>query len=176
MKRIWVCLLVGATCVAMGQEAPKKLSRVVPQKAASNLLPVTRDEAKRAFDQAGKYLGSATKLTIAPSKLASGGSSVTRAEVVAEFARLYAALGPQVKLTPMPVKFDTARLKISSEAKPNLLKLVRLGAVAPYGPLAAKSKDWLNVEEFGDALGFFIARMAEVTHMPSRKWSPTLQD
>jgi hypothetical protein len=54
--------------------------------------------------------------------------------------------------------------------------LVRLGAVARVGPLATNKSDTIDAPDFGDAIGFFLARMAEITHQPSSKWTPWLRD
>jgi hypothetical protein len=57
----------------------------------------------------------------------------------------------------------------------NLEMLVRMGAVAKIGPLATGPGNVLTVPEFGDAIGFFLARMAQMTHLPSSKWTPALR-
>jgi hypothetical protein len=36
------------------------------------------------------------------------------------------------------------------------------------------NKDTLTIEEFGDALGYFFARLADLTHTPSFEYSPYL--
>jgi hypothetical protein len=35
--------------------------------------------------------------------------------------------------------------------------------------------DKFTASQFGDTLGFFLARVAETTYTPSSKWTPILQ-
>jgi hypothetical protein len=177
--KYWVCVgIVALATIGGAQQEPKDgLTRKAPKKVAATSAPVTQAEAKTAFTKAERVLRAALNLPAkGSSPLTAGPRPVTRAQVVGEFNRLYKMVLPSAKLTPRPVKFDQARLRMTGASRADLVKLVRLGAIAPIGPVAAGRKDSLTVAEFGDALGYFLVRMAEITHMPSRKWTPALQD
>lgn len=173
-----MCVGIVALSAAAGAQEPKGgLTRKTPPKVVAPSAPVTQAEAKAVFSRAERVLRTALNLSgSSVSPLSTSTKPVTRAQVVGEFNRLYKMVLPSAKLTPRPVKFDSARLKMAGAQKADLVKLVRLGAIAPVGPVAAGTRDSLTVVELGDALGFFLARMAEITHLPSRKWTPALQD
>ncbi|MGV3618205.1 MAG: hypothetical protein ACO1SV_22995 [Fimbriimonas sp.] len=173
---VWVgaILLVAS---AHAQEPKEGLTRKTVKPPAATAAPVSQAEARAVFTRAEKVLRSALNLSgNAASPIAVAAKPVTRAQVVSEFNRLYKLVEPSAKLTPRPVRFDQTRIRMTGARREELVRLVRLGAVAPIGPLATNANDSLTVAEFGDALGFFLTRMAEITHMPSRKWTPALQD
>lgn len=150
-------------------------STAAPKATVSN-GPVTQAEARSTAKRMEGSLRDILSIkTFPPTQLVAASKPVTREMVVADFARLYQAVRPTVKLTPVPVKFSESRFRVSAKLKPELSRLVKLGFVAPYGPLATSKKATLSVAEYGDAVGFFLSRVAEVTHMPSRKWTPALQ-
>jgi hypothetical protein len=65
-------------------------------------------------------------------------------------------------------------LKIGKAQLANLESLIRGGYVGKVSPLATSTEDSMSLLHFGDAVGFFMSRAAEVTHLPSPKWSPNL--
>jgi hypothetical protein len=97
-----------------------------------------------------------------------------RQEIVAEFSRLFEMARPHFKFTPTPVRYDAKLLSLKPEepARKQVETLIRFGFVGRIAPMATASVPTMTLEEFGDALGFFLARMGEVTHTPSSKWSP----
>jgi len=98
----------------------------------------------------------------------------TRGEIIAEFYRLYLAAKPKFRFTPRPVKFDPKLISISptENVRKPLEKMIQLGFVGKVAPLATASTPNLTLPEYGDALGFFMARIGDLTHTPSTKWSP----
>lgn len=177
MRNLVCVSLAALATVSVAQETKEGLTRKTPKKVVATNAPVTQAEAKVAFTRTERVLRTALNLSgSSTSPLGVSGKPITRAQVVGEFNRLYKLVLPNAKLTPRPVKFDSARLRMTGTSRMELLKLVKLGAIAPVGPVAAGPKDSLTVAEFGDALGFFLSRMAEITHTPSRKWTPALQD
>lgn len=98
---------------------------------------------------------------------------VSRVAVLAEFHRVVRSAEPFYVFTLTPVKFEANRIRVKS---PHAQTLVRGGYIAPYGPLTTGTQDRLTARQLGDAIGMFLARMAEVTHTPSTKWTPSLQD
>lgn len=104
-------------------------------------------------------------------------STASREDVLRVFNSLFEKVRPSFKFTPRFVKYDPAVLTIDKK-KPEraiLEKLIRWQFVAKVGPIAAGKKNTLTLEEFGDALGFFTLRIADLTHIPSARWSPYLQ-
>jgi hypothetical protein len=137
---------------------------------------VTQAEARAVFNRLAKVVSPVIKVNLGASPVPSAATPVTRATVVAEFTRLMEASRPAFKYTPRKVRFDRERLTLSDAVqRPRLEKLIEFGAVAKVGPLAAGDKPTLTISEFGDAVGFFLSRLAEVTYMPSSKWTPALQ-
>lgn len=56
-----------------------------------------------------------------------------------------------------------------------LAEMMQFGFIAPGSSLASKKQDQFSIEEFGEAVGIFLSRLADLTHTPDRKWSPYLQ-
>lgn len=110
---------------------------------------------------------------VAPRKVAQD-RPATRSEIIAEFYRVYLAAKPKFKFTPKAVKYDARLLSIPSteSVRKPLEAMVRNGFVGKVSPLAAGATPNLTITEYGDALGFFMARIGDLTHTPSSKWSP----
>lgn len=138
--------------------------------------PVTRQEAAATFKRVGTALSIFTggkAKPFAPKFEAAG--VLTRTELVAEFDRVFEAAKPYFKYTPRPVKYDAGVFSIKDgDARKKLDKLVTWGCVARIGPLATAPKDEMALAEFGDAVGFLLVRLAELTHTPSSKWTPAM--
>jgi hypothetical protein len=98
----------------------------------------------------------------------------TREQVILEFGRLFEIARPHFMFTPRKVKYDPSILTIKkgTRARAELEVMIPLQFVAKVGPLAAGLKPTLTLKQFGDAVGFFYARIADLTHTPSSKWSP----
>lgn len=101
----------------------------------------------------------------------------SRVEIVEGFWRLYSLAKPKFVFSLRPVQFDAKRIspEFKGPVRERLITLVAGGFVAPYGPLTTGHRSGLTPEEYGDALGQFIARTMERTHTPSRQFSPYLQ-
>ena len=97
-----------------------------------------------------------------------------RTEVTAEFWRLFQLAKPHFKFTPNAVKFKPELISIpaSDPQRKPLETMIRFGFIGKVAPLATSSAPSMSIPEYGDALGFFIARMSDLTHTPSAKWSP----
>lgn len=98
----------------------------------------------------------------------------TRSEVIAEFWRLYQLAKPNFKFTPRPVNLQVKSISIptdNAQRKP-LEALIKHGFIGKVSPLAAGSGDSLTLSDYGDALGFFLSRISDLTHTPSSRWSP----
>jgi len=141
--------------------------------------PVTQAEVHSVFTRAAKMLFSVLTLKsqVEVEKPLNPTAPATRLQIVKSLYRLYLSAKPKFKFTPKPVVFNPKRISIKDPAAHQYLeKLITLGLVAPVGPLAAGPTTSLSIDHFGDALGFFLTRIAELTHMPDNKWSPGLTD
>ncbi|MFI5385745.1 MAG: hypothetical protein ACHQ50_06455 [Fimbriimonadales bacterium] len=142
---------------------------------AAEEKPVTQAEAAAVFSKAERVVMGVLQLKVNGLAFPNGTAPATREQVLKHFLAFYAAVESKFKFTPPPaksapnfIKFHDAKTKQIAE------KLELLGFVDRYGPLVTSTGEGLLPDEFGDALGYFIARVAELTHMPSAKFSPYL--
>jgi hypothetical protein len=171
--KLFTLFLILATALAFGQDGlPKKTHAKIETTA-----PVTSMESAEALAQAEKIVKQMLQ-QMAPSVFGPDPSTkpTSREQIVAGFAKLVSVAKPAMKVDPMPVKFDEKRVKIGSSAKKALLDLIRNGYVAPFGPLATNPSNTLTPAEYGDALGQLLCRISELTHTPSIRWTPILQN
>lgn len=161
-----------------GQEAKTSLKKPKPALSANGAgskEPVTLSEARTVFVRARGVISEVLGKKLASPKLAEGKEVAKREVLIAEFGRLLNEISPSFKTIPNPVQFDPKRFKLSvSTVVPVAEKLVSLGAVAPFGALVSGPSAGLSPRDFGDSLGFFLARMAQLTHTPTGKWTPAL--
>jgi hypothetical protein len=160
---------------AYAQDLTTIKPKVVPPDLGKQI--VTEAEAHKVFARMETVLKARLAITFKTSSMpiGSGTKPVTRDQVIAEFSRMWEAARPKFKLTPKPKKIDSKPLRSgSSSAAKQLEGLVKAGAVANYSRLAVGPSMQLTTHELGDAIGFFMARLAQVTHMPSSKYSPPL--
>lgn len=163
---LFACFLIGVRALCLAVESP-----------------VTRGELDAVLRKAEAALVGVLQLqTGLPKPIVSANQTpestkaATRAQTLAGLNRLFELAKPKFRFTPKPIFADTSRLTLPTDpnAKEVLLKLIRWGCVAPTGPLAAGKKDALMPEELGDALGWFLCRIAELTHSPDIEYSPYL--
>lgn len=177
MKWIALGLIVSACGTLYAQEPPAKIAiKAMPTEIQRQ--PVTEGEARKVFIRAEQIIRKVTKTNAPapPINLGTTATKVKRAQVIAQLARLLKLTQPAFRLTPMPKPVDPAPLKIPSGVpRDQLTMLVRFGAVGNYSHLATGPGDTISVKDFGDALGFFMARIAQVTHMPSTEFTPFLE-
>lgn len=172
----WVLAIVMCTAVAYAGQGDRPKVKKVNVGSVDQKAPVTRSEAVAVFTKARKAIVAAriAQITTKPS-LAPGNQPVTRDEVISEMSKIFAACKTAVKFVPNKSKFDPTVFKVGSPAaKSSLTNLVGWGLVAPVGPVATGPQPGLSVPQFGDAVGFFLARISDVTHMPIPRWSPYL--
>ncbi len=172
----WALAVLMCTSVAFAQGGGDKPHiKKVNVGAVDQKTPVTRSEAVAVFTRARKAISSARIAQIsAKPGLSAGNQPVTREEVIAEMTRIFTACKGSVKFVPNKVKFDSAVFKVKPAAKSQLSHLVGWGFIAPVGAIAAGPQPGLSIAQFGDGMGFFLARLSDVTHMPIPRWSPYL--
>lgn len=154
-----------------GLSKPKPHTQKVAKKAD---VPVTEAEAVKVLAKAEKILVSVASTRAGTLAIKPSTKPVTRQAVVREFGRIFRALKPTFKVTPKMVVVKSRGVSITGPERKDLDTLVLWGAVGPYAPLATSKSKNLTVSEFGDAVGFFMARMADLTHLPSSKYTPAL--
>ncbi len=130
--------------------------------------PVTSAEVQASLAQAGRALASILHLSN-PELGAATSTTASRSEIIAGFWKLYTLARPKFRFSPRPIKV------LGKPAELTLTILIKYGFVAPVGPLTLASRINFSLDEYGDALGMFLARTAELTHTPSSQWSPYLQ-
>lgn len=154
-----------------GQGTGKKPAPPVSKPVAEPI--VSKALAHKYFVKAETVMRSIFKASGKPaSSVKPGTAPLTRAEFLAELDRLRKVAAPHIKSVPVPVAYDASRL-VSKD--PRLASLIKGGYVAKISPLATMKADKFTASQFGDALGFFLARVAETTYTPSSKWTPILQ-
>jgi hypothetical protein len=175
MKLVFVAAGLLASIALGAQDVQSGLKKPRPKPVPAAAGFVTEADAKAVFARAEKMIRRITKSTAKVEPIAlSGNQPISRAKTVMQFKRLYEVVRPQVKVTPRPVKVDIAIIRMSEPTKAVLIKLVKMGAIGNHSHLAAGPLDKLTPADFGDSLGFFLARMAQMTHTPSSEWSPPL--
>jgi hypothetical protein len=166
-----ILLLVTVAFAGQGEKPHAKKKNVA---GVDTKAPVTRSEAAAVFARARKAIN-LSRIANVPEKptIAAGNQTVTREEIILEMAKIFEGSKKAVKFMPALTKYEPKHLKAGSVgSKAALQKLVSWGFIAPVGALATGPKPGLSVQQFGDAVGFFMARLADVTHMPSPRWSP----
>lgn len=169
---MFVGLLV-ATCLLQPRALPGIQSKSRPKVEP----PLTRAELSTTINRVGELLTRVLALDSPIPHLKMTGSTnkpASREEVLEQLGRLFRSVSPKFRIKPRPVPFPAKEARIANRALPTLRTLVEWGCVAPVGPLATGPAATLSLREYGDALGFFLARVAELTHTPSRKFTPYL--
>jgi hypothetical protein len=140
---------------------------------------LTVKDMTKAFARADAAMRKVLHLPASAPKAAAkaGDAPATREQVVLQMDRLFELARPSFKFTPKRIKYDPGMITIKRgrPARKAVEKLIAWEFVAKVGPLAANLKPTLTLGEFGEALGFFLARIADLTHLPSNKWSPYLE-
>lgn len=170
-----LAILVSATAIGQvgGQTEfkPKTTKTVKPSE-----IPVTRAEAAKTFEKAWKALVRGLKVKgTAPYRITADAKPVTKDEVLAGVLAITNATKPYFKRIPVSAKYDVKKFRATFD-QPKYLTLVKLGFVMPYGPLVTGKTTTVTPFEFGDAVGVMLVRIADLAHLPTRKFSPALMD
>lgn len=180
--RLWAKLLICSAVVSMSacsgaQEDKSGLSHTT-KKAAAPMVngPVTLGEVYATIDRLEQGVRRVVLAsTQAPNeRSASPDRPATRAEILGEFWRLFQLAKPYFKFTPRPVNFEAKNLSTpaSDPLRKPLETLIRYGFVGKVSPIATNTASDMSLEDYADALGFFMSRLGDITHTPSSKWSP----
>jgi hypothetical protein len=174
--RVIACVLAcGLAVTALSQSGPQSRRRNVGNQGFS---AVRVSEVNAIF---AKYERVMRKVLGLPGSTAPSQSKdqkpATRAQILTGMNHLFEMCKPEFKITPRDAKYDANTLAVpkGNPQRPVLEKLVKWGFIGKVSPIATSKSDNFSLTEFGDAMGFFLMRMADVTHTPSSKWSPYLQ-
>ncbi len=138
-------------------------------------LPVTQKEfdfVMRKFEDA---ICSTLRLPLMKRGIpATAASSATRAMIVERMDAIFEYSKSKFTNTPRPFEYDAKMFVIPTPVRPKLEKLVRYGCIGPVSVLATGPTDSISPEDFGDAVGLFLIRLADLTHTSSARYSPDL--
>lgn len=158
MKTILSLLIAGLAAIVMSQGAP-----------------VSQAEAGAIFVKANLAIKTVLGLKTAPPVFAPGSGIATREQVLKQFAALYDYTQAKFKFTATKRPSVPGVISFKDpQTKQLAIRLETLGFVDRYGPLVTAKSDGMSTQEFGDALGYFLARLAELSHLPSSRFSPYL--
>ncbi|MBL8049481.1 MAG: hypothetical protein JNJ45_12450 [Chthonomonas sp.] len=138
---------------------------------------VTRAEASMVFAKMATMVKQASNVqgAVAFDRVKEPKKPITRSEVVHAYYLLYMKAKPGFRLTPVMTKFDPKLISGLDEAVKGEAKiLAQWGFIGPVGPLVTDMKPQVSVQVFGDSVGLFLSRLADLTHTPSSKYSPNL--
>ncbi len=170
MRILQISLLAAALAVtSIAQDVAPIRKRVV----APDTSPVTVAEAHAVFRKAESLIRPLLKLPageVIP--VSASAELLDREKLVDLIAKLREVARPELKITPYPAVYDKARLTIKG---PVAESLVRDGFIADVCPLAT-GKQPLSPRVVGDTVGYFMARVCDLGHVPSHLWSPYLQN
>jgi hypothetical protein len=176
-------LLLGS-CLVFGQEpdekpepAKKQLPHAVGPNGSVFGPPVSEAEAFAVLKAVEDAMADAAHLNrlAAPKLNPRATTPVDREALLDELARIDDGLSAAYKLTPRQQYLDERLIKVSIKRRGEALHLVRTGFLDTLSPILVGPGKNLTVEQFAIAIGFFIARFADRSHLPSIEWSPYLQ-
>lgn len=165
-------LLAGAN----GQVRPP--SKPTPAKPKPQVeAPVSAAEASAVFAKATRVMRKVLRIEgDVPSFPASAGIA-SRDGIVRQFGSIYDLVAPKFKFSLPKVKARPDLMSLGdSHARSIAERLEALGFIDRFGPLVTAKSGGIQPAEFGDAIGYFMARVAELTHTPTAKFSPYLMN
>lgn len=140
--------------------------------------PVTHAEAEAVLTKLRDLMADCLEypaLKKVPS-LTPGTGLVTRDEVVLVLDRFAEAAKPTFKIGTPPIPIEpTAIVSKKPMVRDAMVRLVKGAFANRIGVLMCGPADSIEVIQMGDAVGFFLCRIAELSHVPSIRWSPYLQ-
>lgn len=137
--------------------------------------PVTCTEAHSVFSRIEIAMAKLVKAKhVSGVGLPSGSSPITRGQVVNELDRLSRLYASHYTLKPRTQYCNEAAIKLPNDERTKAIRLIKLGFMEPVAVLAVGPKPDLTVDQLAEALGFFVERWADMTHLPSIKFTPGL--
>ncbi len=176
MRKFAIVLTVAALCAgALAQNEGRATRRPLGNQSGT---PVRISEVNFTINKYEKVIRKVLGMPGSSAAIASKDTKpASRALILSGLNRLFEMTKPEFKITPRETKLDGNHFAIPRGAQNRgvLEKLVKWGFVGKVSPLATSKSDTLTLAEFGDTMGYFLMRVADLTHTPSAKWSPYLQ-
>ena len=175
VSRLLFAPLVFLAVAAWAQEGGLSSSKS-SAKIGKDAEPVTCTEARNVLQQVQRAMEQSVFLKPGVlSKVAASEKPVTRMQVLDELDRLEREFQPNYALKPRVQYCNPAVIKFPGTERRKAIRLIKLGFLEPVAPMVVGPADTLTVGQFSEALGFFIERWCDMTHLPTTKWSPYLQ-
>lgn len=133
---------------------------------------VTQAEVAAVFRRVESTFFRLTRVKSTLPSMPSSTNAAQRGEILNRMVRLVDELKGEFKFTPKRVLYDASTFTVKTPGRAQIERLIGWGFVAKTSPLVTGSHETLTTAEFGDAMGLFISRLADLTHTPSSKWSP----
>lgn len=133
---------------------------------------VTKTEAALTFRRIESTFFRVTRLNKTLPPMPASSNPVQRGEILTRMVRLVDELKSEFKFTPKRVSYNASTFTVKSPVRAQVERLVAWGFVARTSPLVTGTQETMSTAEFGDAIGLYISRLADLTHTPSSKWSP----
>lgn len=137
--------------------------------------PLRHDAMTQVMNRVDKAVRVVLKVEGAALNRTGQARPATRAEMVAEFDRIMTMARPRFRGRPIRQVVDQPLIDSrnpSPETRAQLKRLIEWGFVGPVSPLATDPTQTLTPQQFGDALGYFMSRLADVTHTYDPRFSP----
>lgn len=164
--------LVLCLSACLGAAQGESLKKRVAQGNASSV--VSQLDASVAFDRVETVLFRLTGLNTVLPRIPASALPVRRGDIITRFDRIFELLKPKFNFTPRKIKFDPKSLAFSPThpQRAAVEKLIRWGCISKSSPLATSKNDAVRAADFGEALGVFMMRIADLTHKPDPRFSP----
>ncbi len=98
-----------------------------------------------------------------------GAKPASKAECISSLYRIFLVVKPKFTMTPKLAKGADRSIN-------PLRELQRWGFVPTSGPLTSKPAETIELRQFGDSIGYFMLRLAELTHRPDSRYTPGLMN
>lgn len=160
MKRILLALAVLAT-----------LAAAVAQSGSAD--GVTLDEGQAAMAKASGVLSRRHGVEL-PVPAWKGSQEVRREQMVAVLADWARRVEPRLRAKIRAERMSAEAISegLSKEAQADAESLIKAGFAAPVGPMIVGPDAGLSPEEFGDALGYFAARLEDLSALNDPEYTP----
>ena len=175
----WVLILLIGVASAQQNTLDSKSKRKRPAtKISGTESPVTQAEARVLFSKSEAAIREVLGIKgMGYSDFKPIGTVASRGQIIMQMSRLVDLTKPKFSMTPVPIKPNLNHMHLTNAvARAKATKLAEMGFIPPSSPLMTNKGEGISPAEFGDALGYFLARVAELTHQPSSKFTPFLSD
>lgn len=150
-------MISAVALMVMAQAAERPLSHAVLMKTTARVEQALRDAT-----------GVGGTVSVRP---AGENRPATRAEAAAQLDGLLTVVMPALRARPTTARADAAvvaRSSTDAATRARIKRLLEWGVVAPVGPIVSARRETVTPREYGDALGYLVLRVSEL----SFRWDP----